>query len=443
METIIKKIIEEYFEKWTGVVFSFLGSFILYVCMEQKWQKMDNRGIYIKILFVTLVAINIIHLGRVYRNYYIPRAAKNKIGLLVNIDAEDRNTYKETKRKFGDEFKRCTGKEFDVIFIPIERTINFKKHELFINLIKRKRCVLYLRIIVNTNRSANENGYELQVGATILHRKYEDNIKEQFQNEFISQLNPVSHHVFDGTELLTMMRVTAARLSLACSYVIGLSFFLNGELVRSQEILIELRQLLYQQKNQNKMLKRVDCLLYDIFMTKAMIYSQSVLYYPNDVKMIKRMDECINEANKYVSNTPTYYLNKAYCDVALDRIDEAKSAINLCKQLCMQTNNREQRWKYSEAFLNAYENKSLAKIVQSYSNAFKVQYDLQDLIMYIEMIVERRPERNGLFLALGMLYEENGDVDLAKENYDIYIEQQFDKDKTLAILKKKGKYCFG
>lgn len=442
MNELFKKIIEDYFEKWIGVVIALFVSFIFYVCMKQRWQSMENGDVYTKIFFLMLLVINIIYDVHIFKNYYIPRAAKNKIGLMVNIDAENSNVYKETKRKFGEEFKKYAGKEFDVIFVPIEKKIYYKKNEQFIKLIHRKRCILYLRITVNTNSGHNEIRYNLQVGATILHARYEENVKESFQKEFDENLDSISQHMFSEMESFEMMRMTAEKLSLVCSYVMGLSFFLNGDLSRSQEVLTELHQLLKRQNNESKIIKKVECLLYDIFMTKAMIYSQVVLFNPGNIRVIKSMDECVKEANRYIPNTSSYYLNRAYCDVALDRIEDAKNAINMCKQLCQESNSKEQRWKYSDAFLCAYENKSLTKIVQAYSRALKVKYDLQDLIIYIEMIVKNRPEKIGLYLALGILYEENGDIILAKENYDIYIEQQENKMKTLEILKKKGKYSF-
>ena len=72
-----------------------------------------------------------------------------------------------------------------------------------------------------------------------------------------------------------------------------------------------------------------------------------------------------------------------------------------------------------------------------YRSALKVPYDIQDLIIYIETILEKECKA-GLLLAVAILYDEIGNVILAKENFKKYIITQEDPEKTKDLLRRKG-----
>ncbi|WP_091872452.1 hypothetical protein [Butyrivibrio sp. INlla16] len=85
-----------------------------------------------------------------------------------------------------------------------------------------------------------------------------------------------------------------------------------------------------------------------------------------------------------------------------------------------------------------YENRSLETICSNYKRALKVEYNIQDLIIFIEAILKNEPERIGLFLALGILYNHIGDDELSKENIEMYLKYVSDPYKAKEALKKRG-----
>ena len=115
---------------------------------------------------------------------------------------------------------------------------------------------------------------------------------------------------------------------------------------------------------------------------------------------------------------------------------KANELINLCKQI----KQAPQIWRYSEAFLKAYDNKSISAILNSYNAAFRVPYNIPDLIIFIESVLEREPKRSGLLLAVGILYKNLGDEELANDSIKKYIECSIDRKKTIDILSKKSLY---
>lgn len=432
-EEITKKIVEEWYGHWISIPVVWCVSILFYVYLMNLFAVSENKILYSIICIASLVLLNLIYDMIVFNNYYIIAAQKNKLGIMIYIDAEDMKTYKEIKRKFGDEFEKSMYDEFVVVYVPFLRKIKNGKQK---KLLWKKHCVLMLNITLNAGTKDNTILYDMQINTMILHRCYKENVKHYFESELNKQLQPVSNMEFGADDMVKKLRIRALKISFICNYAVGISFYLSGYFLLAEDILQKLNNELKKTQVVNaSLMKQTEELLYSISICKALVYSEIFRFNPENIELVERMKECLEKANLYIRNTTTYYINRAYCDVVLGDVVNASKLINLCKQI----SKHDLSWKYSEAFLGAYENKSLTKIITLYKNALRVPYDLQDIIIYIETILSRE-ERVGLYLAVAILYEELGNVVLAKENYEKYILEQEDKEKTKEILKKKGYY---
>ena len=56
------------------------------------------------------------------------------------------------------------------------------------------------------------------------------------------------------------------------------------------------------------------------------------------------------------------------------------------------------------------------------------------------MILKKEPERIGLYLALGILYNDNKDYVLSQENIEMYLKRVPDPKKAKEILIKRSLY---
>ena len=172
-------------------------------------------------------------------------------------------------------------------------------------------------------------------------------------------------------------------------------------------------------------------------MIYAMVYLEKYQRQCDDENALNTVNDMLEKAKDCYGKTYEYCLNKAYYYVAKEQDSKkAGELINLCKQI----KNAPQNWKYSEAFLKAYDNKSIGSIINSYNTALKVPYNIPDLIVFIESVLEREPNRSGLLLAVGILYKNIGDELLANESLRKYVECSADCEKTSQILMRKGLY---
>ena len=112
-----------------------------------------------------------------------------------------------------------------------------------------------------------------------------------------------------------------------------------------------------------------------------------------------------------------YYMLLAACSVLKNRdISNAQMCIQQCSRF---THN--QIWRYSDAFLKAYNSSNPLTIYRKYQQAFSVPTNIPEIITFIEMISSEEPDRNGLKFALGLLYSELPDSELCEESFNSYI----------------------
>ena len=275
----------------------------------------------------------------------------------------------------------------------------------------------------------------MKINGSIIHKAYSADIEKEFQKFFTRSLRDFKNIVFPSKEMIKRLRITATEMSLACEYVIGLSLFLNGDLSKAEAVFSEIIRKVPNSDQGHKVYLGIQRMRYEIFMIYAMVNLEKYQSQCNEEKLLDIVNVMLEKARECCGMTYSYCLNKAYYCIAKQQDSrKAGELINLCKQM----KHVPQIWKYSEAFLKAYDNKSAGAIIASYNSALRVEYNTLDLIVFIESVLEREPERRGLYLAVGILYKKRGENALANENIKKYVECSADYKKTIDILNKKG-----
>lgn len=113
-------------------------------------------------------------------------------------------------------------------------------------------------------------------------------------------------------------------------------------------------------------------------------------------------------------------------------LPRARECVKTCKQYKGQNS-----WRYSDAFLAAYEMRSPLLIYRKYATAFKYEQDLNRIVYYIEYMLDKEPERIGLHLAAGLVYHEIDEKQLSTEHLQQYLSECWN-DGLFHILTEKG-----
>lgn len=397
-----------------------------------------KEGVYISIaIMASFILLNLWNFLFVYSKNHIKSARRGRTGILIYIDTDDSHVYKETIRKFGEELKNNLYNGFDVIYVPYgKKKIEYKSKKI-VPLLRRKHCVLFLNVGVDFDKDGTNVIYDMRISGSIIHVSYPESIEKEFQKIFSALLSDFKSIEFQSKEMIKRLRVTATEMSIACEYIIGLSLFLNGNFHKAELVFADILKRKPLNEQWKKVYLSIQIIRHDMFIILAMIYMEKYQRQCNDEESLDKVNVMLENARECCGMTFEYCLNKAYYCIAKNQ--DSKSAnelINCCKQM----KQKSQIWKYSEAFLKAYDNKSIDAIVTSYNSALRIPYNITDLIVFIEQVLVREPNRIGLFLAAGILYRNLGDDKLADENMEIYIALSPDSKKTIEILRKRKLY---
>lgn len=448
-----EKLIDEIWGRWWSVPILFIMSlitaipsiinvlsFFSYTVTESdiSYSVPKMEGVQISIIIgICFLGLNLWNLLFVYSKNHIKRASRGMVGILICIDTDDKQIYKETMRKFGEEFKNNLFDAFQVIYVPFGmKKLDYRTKNI-VPILKNKHCILYLNIGINYDKDNTSVIYDMQINGSIIHAPYTNDVEIEFQRILSDSLHNFRNIVFPSKEMIKRLRVTAKEMSLACEYVIGLSLFLNGEFNKAEAIFSAIIKRQPTSEQWNRVYLGTQRMRYEIFMIYATIYMEKYQRQYDDEDALENLNTMLEKAKECCGMTYSYCLNKAYYYIAKKQDSKkASELINLCKQM----KHVPKAWRYSEAFLKAYDNKSIGAIVTSYNTALQVPYNIAELIVFIESVLEREPNRSGLLLAVGILYKDLGDKKLADESIERYIACSMDCKKTIDILRKKNLY---
>ena len=153
----------------------------------------------------------------------------------------------------------------------------------------------------------------------------------------------------------------------------------------------------------------------------------------------KKIQEILLKSNKYkTTKNSFYYKELGICYFYNGRkIQKIKELINEYKN-----NIKDEKWRYYDTIISAYENESEQKILEELFLAFKEKYDLNKLISLIKNIPELETKNMFNFL-LFILYFENKKYKIGKIYLGKYISRKNNnklEDETIEKLSERYNY---
>ncbi len=429
-DKVIEKFLEEVWGRWCSVPVALFASFL--VCAYFVSALYSGEVKYL--MLVAFIGIDVWYIWFVYSHNSIPKAMRGKIGIILFIDSPDKKTYEDTKRKFGDELSENLISSFDLIFAPFGIKPIKNIDEKIVEFLKRRKSILFLKIRINADEDGNLLNYDMNIKGAIIHPKFIPDVENAFSYIFGSTFKAFQRVAFSSKDMIHKMEVTAKSVSVACEYIIGLSLFLSCNYDKAEIILNNLQTKIVNMSEWTSMYKSIRVIRFTMFFDKAGYFVEQYEKIDSDDEMLEKMNQYLEKANACIPNTPSYHLCKAYYCVAHDDdVKSAKDHINICKQ----GKDAPKEWMYSEAFIYAYENRSIHKIYTAYRQAFQVEYNIQNLIVFIDKILSKQPKRIGLCLALGILYNQVDDKVLSKEYIDRYLSGSNNREEIRQQLTRK------
>ncbi len=440
MEGIFGKLFEKLWFKPISIVVLVILHFLLIPTLMPSQE--ESYTVFF-IVCILIFILDLYYLKCFMKHFRLPKAKEKDLAILFVIDVANNKQFKDCQRKIIKHFSETIISNqipFKVLYIQYHnlKKIDIKLEKDQKKLLEKTNCRYLIQIKIDSDDDDNANNYEMTINTGVIYSAYN---QEQHQ-KFLKELYNISLNCrtlrYEKKEKIQVLHFTTEQMAYACKYIFGLTYLLDGNLDQAEIIFRELLLLVNQKKIKDPVGKILNKILplrcWEIQFLLAIKYYEEY----NDTEKEESIDKMhihLNNANEYYPNTYGYYLNMAIYHVLKNRaINEAKSCIKKCKEI---TPNGS--WKYSEAFLLAYESHSPLTIYRKYKQAFRVEFNLQRLTIFIERILDEEPDKNILRFALGLLYNEIGNTQLMQKNFKDFLNNnnKILDDKLIRLLKDK------
>ncbi len=353
----------------------------------------------------------------------LPSVPKGKIGVLFIITCENKKTFEHVKYCLVDKFKELTQRFVlpDIYIICIDAKsipkFDISRHKDYAKLLLRTKCLFAVKTRYTVDDTENAEHFEMEINYSLLHPMLRPEVKELLQREMNTFAIGVAQQQFKKEDCLQTFNITAQKLSYLCEYFLGVLFILNQDYSVARNIFINLHNYVAQDRGSfaSSFLATVNIRIAETGFVLAKL--EHVKYrLSHDKAYMLRYREIIEETNKYVKDTYGYFLDCAMLAIVLER-DSAQAAkyVEKCKLL-----NERSDWRYSDAFLAAYDDMNPLKVYRKYQVAFRSEFNPLYIIEFIENALDEEPKRGSLHLALILIYNEINDTVLLHKHIAMY-----------------------
>lgn len=441
MSGFLQKIIDSF---WLQPISLFLSwALLIIVSLERipeppktcSWADYIIWGVYFLLeLFYTFL---------VYKHTSLPKGKTTASSVLFVIDAENSQFYNDVEKKLISKFEDCNtkrkGEGFSAICISKSRLkkYDFNNQESMIELLFRVNCIIVVFIKHRVDSVSNAENYELQVDYGILHPGMDKQFSRFLQIEMRKLASPIKSRRFVKASNIVELSFTAVALDVICQDLVGLVMLLSGHYREAYNRLRTLYQYIKSEKP-NYSIPGIETVLKKrLYVACVGLLDESFqdYFFDGNPESLEAFNQTLEEMNAIIPETYHYYINKAYYLVAKNAdIAAAKKCISKCKKF-----KGHQTWRYSEAFLAAYEEKNPMTIYKKYMQAFKSDpnHNLCQIGEFIERMLEKEPQRLSLHFAAGLVYFEFGQAESSNAHFSYYFEKKGNLEEMKQLLCNK------
>ena len=446
MEKLLANLVQEFLWRYKSIPFvGLLGLFALLPHLPPKGAVPDTSfylwlsGILILILLYTIITIE---------NCKLPCARNDKAGVLFIISTETDEHYKHVKHCLAEEFKqliaRLPNNNIEVICIPSNGIKKLDTNDVnqMTSLLVKTNCWFNVFTKYAADDVKQSENFEMSINYGMLHPKLKPKGKDFLQNELDQFAMGVCKQAFKRQELLQTFNATAQTLCFICEYFLGISIVLDRDMHKANAVFIDIADQITEAGLQQKQFYKrlLDVVKKRIYETCLMLENEELDEFERtrDKQYLVSYREVLEKSNYYLPGTYGYHLDSAMLAILLDGDSKlASSHVDKCREL-----GENNDWKYSDAFIAAYENRNPLTVYRKYKAAFKSDFNILLIVEFIECLLEEEPHRGSLHLSLALCYKEIGDYVLMNRHiarYKQWDERKKGNENIYAILEQYKK----
>lgn len=406
-----ERLKELFLEKFWGKPISIPILVLLYICGAAAMLSNINDNLTSIIVQLSIYFILIIiYVIYVIHENSLPRCNKNEIGVLFIFKTATDEQYNDFKYIVEENFRQKIGRTKVKITPICINASKLKKYDrdnkkYMRSLLLKVNCDFCIEFFIEANSLNNPTKYSTTIHTGVLHPDISKEATDSLMNKLSFGAKPIRKIDFDCNNKLNALKAITNYLRDLSEYIIGLLLIMYNDNKNAVSVLENLFNIV---PNNHKLHPLISDALYEAAIREASRHSEEHTRTGKKLSLLN-YEKHIELANLAIPDRYVYHLNMATIDFLKYRnISSAKSHIKRCKEL-----NDNDHWKYSEAFLLAYETDDPNIVYSKYMHLINNTYNVMNIINFIEKILEIEPDKVILHLALGLLYYNNNDKALA------------------------------
>ena len=289
----------------------------------------------------------------------------------------------------------------------------------------RSAFLLYGR--VRRRDLGGKSHHVLDLRGLVLHAPIQTAISNKLSEEF-GELLPRQLRIMEEADLFGF-EVSADLVDLVARYIVGTAALLSNELDAAEELLADLEKRLGAASTNPlpaavKLRQRLPARLGDVYKAKASFQYRRYML-TRDQGLLSQLEQLAMKTQTYDPSHPGAHLERAICAFMLRRDTvEAMAHVEKCRGL------PDPVWRYSEAFLLAYEG-DLGKASAVYKQAFaKTLLDATVPVQteeFIQIVLDQEPDKVQLYFCLGLLnFKVKEDDAAARRDFEQFLARTDD-----------------
>lgn len=435
----VYELVEKYWLKPTSAIFMAIvmgAAYAWSVSTLNSWEIVTLDEKWLFWMGIPFLCVWGIYTVLCFANNRLQRAQKGTIAVLFCIDAESDKMYKTARYKLVNNFNATVAKvgelPFKALCVSQSRLARYdlQKKGDALAVLQRTNCALLVRVRYSADDVDNAENFELKIDYGVRHPEFNEAATRMLSHDMSALNAPVGKQKFVKADAIDVFNFTTQTLVCACQYILGVVSLLADDSRTALALLLQARNSVTEDYSHvsgiNGLLGMIDDRIYAAL---CQVASDYLVRFQDDktTDALREMRKVLRLANAIHPDTYFYNLNMAYAYIILDRdAKAAKNCVAKCKRSKENTN-----WMYSEAFLSAYLDHAPGSILSKYGKALKNPYkSLSEIVEYIELVLEREPDKVALHLAAALVYEEMGDQKLMKYHFSVYLENAKKLDRT-------------
>lgn len=357
----------------------------------------------------------------------IPKNPKGKVGIAVAILADEESEAKQIEFDLVHTLRQLlqrdpAGGNFHLVVLPAHAAEQISDLSSADRFLRKTRCNFMLFGHAKRRDFQGEQYHVLILEGVVRHAPIPREVRDRLAKDFRQAL-PRRVLVPPDSDFIAF-EVTSAWVDLSARFVIGIAAHLSGDIIYSERLLLDVEKSLKTAQQLKGLVQPIERLLPDRLkqLYRGWLIALGDQYFmTRDREYVKQADAVCDKLLERDPNDYGALQFKAIAEFVLRRdVKAAREIVSRCRRI------RDATWRYSLAFLHAYEGK-LESAHDEYRRAFRGA--LQDITVpiqseeFIQIVLEEEPDKEHLNFCLGLInYNVKRDYSAAARDFNRFLE---------------------